>query len=150
MLPSNRDTFATNVAKFLSDNNLDGVDFDWEYPGAPDIPSAPSQPSDAPNYLKFLTTMKSKHSGSGRTLSIAAPASFWYLKQFPIKQMAKELYYIVFMTYDLHGQWDAGNQHAIDGVSCFTTRSESRASQLSLTCDNHSALPVTAFAATLT
>lgn len=28
-----RQTFATNVAKFAVDNNLDGLDFDWEYPG---------------------------------------------------------------------------------------------------------------------
>ena len=33
MNPTNRNTFATNIARFLSDNNLDGVDFDWEYPG---------------------------------------------------------------------------------------------------------------------
>ena len=28
-----RQTFANNVVKFVVDNNLDGVDFDWEYPG---------------------------------------------------------------------------------------------------------------------
>lgn len=39
----------------------------------------------------------------GKTLSIAAPASYWYLKAFPIDNMAKQLDYIVFMTYDLHG-----------------------------------------------
>lgn len=33
MSPANRDKFATNVAKFVADNGLDGVDFDWEYPG---------------------------------------------------------------------------------------------------------------------
>lgn len=49
------------------------------------------------------------------TLSIAAPASFWYLKAFPIKQMARYLDYIVYMTYDLHGQWDAGNQWTSEG-----------------------------------
>ncbi|KAF2688553.1 glycoside hydrolase family 18 protein [Lentithecium fluviatile CBS 122367] len=31
--------------------------------------------------------------------------------------MADLLDYIVYMTYDLHGQWDAGNQHAIEGCS---------------------------------
>lgn len=39
-----------------------------------------------------------------KTLSIAAPASYWYLKQFPIKKMALALDYIVYMTYDLHGR----------------------------------------------
>lgn len=29
----NRDMLATNIAKFISDNGLDGVDIDWEYPG---------------------------------------------------------------------------------------------------------------------
>ena len=115
MNPSNRNTFATNIAKFLEDNKLDGVDFDWEYPGAIDIPGTPpGQPSDGPNYLKFLTVMKQKLP-SGKSMSIAAPASYWYLKAFPIKEMAKLLDYIVYMTYDLHGQWDAGNQHAIEG-----------------------------------
>ena len=28
-----RTTFVNNVVTFLKNNNLDGVDFDWEYPG---------------------------------------------------------------------------------------------------------------------
>lgn len=28
-----RKTFADNVVKFISDEGLDGIDFDWEYPG---------------------------------------------------------------------------------------------------------------------
>jgi spore germination protein YaaH len=72
---------------------------------------------------------------AGKTLSIAAPASYWsvesasetsrseelmslgrrYLKGFPIAQMAPLLDYIVYMTYDLHGQWDYGNPFSIEG-----------------------------------
>lgn len=40
----------------------------------------------------------------GKSLSIAAPASYWYLKAFPIDKMADVLDYIVYMTYDLHGK----------------------------------------------
>ena len=34
----NRVSFAKNIASFVSNSSIDGVDFDWEYPGAPDIP----------------------------------------------------------------------------------------------------------------
>lgn len=30
---ANRLTFAQSIVKLLTNNNLDGVDFDWEYPG---------------------------------------------------------------------------------------------------------------------
>ena len=52
---------------------------------------------------------------TGKTLSFAAPASYWYLQQFPVKDMAKQIDYIVYMTYDLHGQWDYRNKWAQDG-----------------------------------
>jgi GH18 family chitinase len=38
---------------------------------------------------------------SGKSLSIAAPASYWYLKNFPIAAISKVVDYIIFMTYDL-------------------------------------------------
>ncbi|CAI6341432.1 unnamed protein product [Periconia digitata] len=49
------------------------------------------------------------------TIGIAAPASFWYLKGFPIEEMSSVVDYIVYMTYDLHGQWDYDNAWASDG-----------------------------------
>jgi chitinase len=52
---------------------------------------------------------------TGKSLSSAAPASYWNLKQFPVKDMAKYVDYIVHMTYVLHGQWDYHNEWAQDG-----------------------------------
>jgi GH18 family chitinase len=52
--------------------------------------------------------------GQDKSVSIAAPASFWYLKAFPIDRIAAVIDYIVYMTYDLHGQWDWGNVNAYD------------------------------------
>jgi GH18 family chitinase len=40
---------------------------------------------------------------AGITISIAASASFWYLKGFPIGAMAYVVDYVIYMTYDLHG-----------------------------------------------
>jgi hypothetical protein len=42
------------------------------------------------------------------SIGIAAPASSWYLKGLPISDIALVVDYIVYMTYDLHGQWDYG------------------------------------------
>ncbi|KAL5358871.1 hypothetical protein BJX96DRAFT_173834 [Aspergillus floccosus] len=115
MTAANRNTFADGIVKFINDNGLDGIDIDWEYPGAPDLPDIPKGfPTDGPNYLSFLKVLRNKLP-SGKTLSIAAPASYWYLQSFPIGQMAEVLDYIVYMTYDLHGQWDYANKWASEG-----------------------------------
>lgn len=112
----NRATFAKNVASFVSSAGIDGVDFDWEYPGAPDIPGnfhethrgcghmltvsfsllgiPPGDPEDGPNYLAFLKELRNVLP-SGKSISIAAPASYWYLKAFPIAEISKVVSYIV-------------------------------------------------------
>ncbi|KAH8165445.1 hypothetical protein CIB48_g2775 [Xylaria polymorpha] len=107
-----RQLFANNIIAFIKDNDLDGVDFDWEYPGAPDIPGIPAgSPNDGKNYLAFLKIVRDALP-SDKTVSIAAPASYWYLKGFPIDEIADVVDYIVYLTYDLHGQWDYGNDWA--------------------------------------
>ncbi|KAL9573156.1 hypothetical protein ACKAV7_002841 [Fusarium commune] len=116
MNPANVDKFVANIASYLK-KGWDGVDIDWEYPGAPDIPGIPpGLKTDGPNYLTFLQKLR-KAVGASKGISIAAPASYWYLKAFPIADMAKEVDYIVYMTYDLHGQWDYKNIWAQDGCS---------------------------------
>jgi chitinase len=112
---ANRQTFVTSVVNFVAANGLDGVDFDWEYPGAPDIPGTPpGSPTDGPNYLAFLQLLR-QQLPAGKTISIAAPASYWYLKGFPIASMSSVVDYIVYMTYDLHGQWDYLNSFSDPG-----------------------------------
>jgi GH18 family chitinase len=110
--PENRLAFANNVVDFVREYNLDGVDFDWEYPGADDIEgSDPGTAGDGNNYLEFMKMVK-RRLPVGKTVSFAAPASYWYLRHFPVAEIAKVADYIVFMTYDLHGQWDVGNRYA--------------------------------------
>ncbi|KAL2193085.1 hypothetical protein P885DRAFT_46060 [Corynascus similis CBS 632.67] len=115
--PGNRDIFKRNIISFINEHNLDGIDLDWEYPGAPDIPDIPyDDPVNGLNYYRLLASIKAEV-GSSKSVSFAAPASFWYLRAYPVKQMAEALDYIVFMTYDLHGQWDAGNKWTSPGCS---------------------------------
>jgi chitinase len=96
----NRERLASSLADFVIRNNLDGIDFDWEYPGVPDMNwLPPSSPDEGSNYLEFLKLVRSKL--PRKSISIAAPASFWYLKAFPIEKISKVVDYIVYMTYDL-------------------------------------------------
>ncbi|OAA53155.1 chitinase 18-8 [Cordyceps fumosorosea ARSEF 2679] len=105
--PANRGTFVNNLIGFLDK--------------APDIPDIePGSPDEGDNYLGFLSLLRSRLPSS-KTLSIALPASFWYLKQYPVKDIARYVDYFVYMTYDLHGQWDVGNKWAVpgcDGGNC--------------------------------
>ncbi|KAL6887059.1 glycoside hydrolase family 18 protein [Trichoderma evansii] len=74
----------------------------------PDIPGIPpASTSDGTNYLAFLAILRNLL--PSKEITIAAPASYWYLQGFPIEKMAPLLDYIIYMTYDLHGQWDSQN-----------------------------------------
>jgi chitinase len=113
--PATRDTFIANVVAFVKQYNLDGLDFDWEYPGATDLPGIPAgSPDEGSNYVMFLNYLK-QALPTGKSLSIAAPASYWYLKGFPIEVIGFVVDYIIYMTYDLHGQWDYGNRWSNSG-----------------------------------
>ncbi|KAH7116609.1 putative glycosyl hydrolase, family 18 [Dactylonectria estremocensis] len=113
--PANRATFTSNIIAFVKKHNLDGVDLDWEYPGAPDIPDIPSGDASAgKDYYQTLSGLKTAL-GTSKSVSFAAPASYWYLKAFPMKEMGSKIDYIIYMTYDLHGQWDYDNKWTSPG-----------------------------------
>ncbi|KAK4194711.1 hypothetical protein QBC40DRAFT_290276 [Triangularia verruculosa] len=141
---SQRQLFASNVASFVKAHRLDGVDFDWEYPGAPDIPGIPAgHPDDGTNYLAFLQLVRDKL-GSSYEIGIAAPASYWYLKGFPIADISDVVDYIVYMTYDLHGQWDYDNQWATPGCpagNCLRSHVNKTETELSLAMITHAGVP---------
>ncbi|KAL2817188.1 glycoside hydrolase superfamily [Aspergillus granulosus] len=115
---ANRQTFVDSVIGFLKEYDLDGVDFDWEYPGAPDIPDIPpSTEEDANNFFLFLNLLSTSMSNNapGKTIAVTALSSYWYLKTMPIIPISVVMDYIVYMTYDLHGQWDYDNAWADSG-----------------------------------
>lgn len=77
---ANRLAFAQNVVAFVDRYNLDGVNFNWEYPGAPDVSKIPADgETNGPNYLAFLVTLRSLLP-SDKSISMAIPASYWYLR----------------------------------------------------------------------
>ncbi|KAK3988009.1 killer toxin subunits alpha/beta-like protein [Cladorrhinum sp. PSN332] len=115
VLSENRQRMAQNIANFIVSNNLDGVDIDWEYPAASDLPDIPSaDPVEGENYLQFLTALRGLLPKE-KTVSFAAPGSFWYLQGFPMAKIMKVVDYVIYMTYDLHGQWDYGKKWGASG-----------------------------------
>lgn len=101
----NQRAFFRSLISFMSTYDFDGVDIDWEYPGATD---RSGRPEDFANYPKFIANLKQALSGTGGRdgLSVTLPASYWYLQNFDVESLSKNIDYFNFMTYDLHGLWD--------------------------------------------
>jgi chitinase len=96
---ANCQTFANNVLQFLNTYGYDGVDIDWEYPGAPD---RGGKPDDTKNYVLMLETLRKTFRNSGRKLGITftAPSSFWYLRWFDLTSMIKHVDWINVVSHD--------------------------------------------------
>lgn len=85
---------------------FDGIDIDYEYPTAEDRGGSPE---DTDNYLKLVREMRSALDKK-YSITIAAPASYWYLRHFKVGEMSEYLNFINVMTYDIHGTWDSNIQ----------------------------------------
>ncbi|KAL9948803.1 hypothetical protein ACHAQF_005536 [Verticillium nonalfalfae] len=103
----NRSTFIENLMAFLRQYAFDGVDFDWEYPGADDRGGVPN---DGINFTQFLKELEAANKKQPKRyiVSYTAPTSFWYLRHFDLKSI-EYVDFINVMSYDLHGVWDRDN-----------------------------------------
>lgn len=105
---SNRQLFANELVAFLTYYGFDGVDLDWEYPGASD---RGGKEEDTKNYVELVKTLRATFDKTGRSLGITftAPSSYWYLRWFDLPGMMKYCDWVNLMSYDLHGIWDSTN-----------------------------------------
>lgn len=100
---SNRQKFISGLVKFMTTYGFDGVDLDWEYPGADD---RGGNTNDAANYVALVKEMRSAF-GTKYGISMTLPTSFWYLQHFDLPGIQDSIDWFNLMTYDLHGTWDA-------------------------------------------
>lgn len=100
---STRATFISSLKDFMDKYGFQGVDIDWEYPGAPD---RSGNPDDTKNFVSLLEEMRSAY-GTSYGISATLPSSYWYLRWFDPKAMEAYVDFFGLMTYDLHGPWDA-------------------------------------------
>ncbi|KAI4172482.1 MAG: hypothetical protein LQ343_003572 [Gyalolechia ehrenbergii] len=102
----NRSKFVQGLMKFMSTYGFDGVDLDWEYPGADDRGGVQA---DTANYVLLAQELKAAF-GSRYGLSMTLPTSFWYLQHFDLPGIQQHIDWFNLMAYDLHGTWDAASK----------------------------------------
>jgi chitinase len=117
---TNRAAFINGVIKFMDTYGFDGVDLDWEYPGADDRGGS-SQ--DTANYVTLAKEMRAAF-GSKYGLSMTLPTSYWYLQHFDLKGIVDSLDWFNLMSYDLHGTWDAQSAFLGPYIACHTNMTE--------------------------
>ncbi|KAI0108999.1 carbohydrate-binding module family 18 [Nemania sp. FL0031] len=103
----NRKAFIGNLMGFMRKYAFDGVDFDWEYPGAPDRGGSPDDGKNFVTLLKELDDVN-KQQPEKYVVSFTAPTSYWYLRWFDLKAV-DYVDWVNVMSYDLHGTWDSTN-----------------------------------------
>ncbi|WYZ36481.1 hypothetical protein EsH8_XV_000034 [Colletotrichum jinshuiense] len=101
----NRRAFIRGLLNFMQTYGFDGVDLDWEYPGAEDRGGVAA---DYANYPIFLSELRAALGTRG--ISVAIPSSFWYLQNFDLPAMARSISWFNVMSYDIHGVWDSSNR----------------------------------------
>ncbi|KAI3616545.1 glycoside hydrolase family 18 protein [Moniliophthora roreri] len=107
----NRTTFVKTLTDFAVEYDLDGLDFDWEYPGNQGIGCNTIVPEDTQNFLSFIQELREDTIGSKLILSAAtATRPFIDASGASIADtsaFAKVLDFIAIMNYDIWGPWSA-------------------------------------------
>ena len=116
--PKLRSEFCDNAKKIILDYDFDGIDIDWEYPVGPDwgLPIK-TRPEDRENYVILLSDLRnmlfdlSKNTGKKYVLSVAVPASPWFLQKNDVVAVSKIVDHLKVMSYDYYGSWSSTTGH---------------------------------------
>ncbi|KAJ7484425.1 glycoside hydrolase family 18 protein [Mycena latifolia] len=106
----NRTAFVAAVLGLVSKYSLDGIDFDWEYPGrSTGLPCNTFSPDDSANFLLFLQELRGTSVGKNLVLTAAVGLTpFFGSDNEPladVSDFADVLDRIALMVYDVWGSW---------------------------------------------
>lgn len=113
-----RNDFVKNVVEIIDKYDLDGIDIDWEYPVGPDwgLPIK-TRPEDRENYVNLLSELRkalddlSKRRNKIYKLSVAVPASPWFLQKNDVIKVSEIVDNLKVMCYDYYGGWSSTTGH---------------------------------------
>lgn len=113
-----RSNFVKNVVEIIDKYDLDGIDIDWEYPVGPDwgLPIK-TRPEDRENYINLLADLRSALNELGKKhnkvykLSVAVPASSWFLQKNDVVRVSEIVDNLKVMCYDYYGGWSSTTGH---------------------------------------
>ncbi|KZV65853.1 glycoside hydrolase family 18 protein [Peniophora sp. CONT] len=128
----NRTAFVDTVNAFAEEYDLDGLDFDWEYPGNQGIGCNTISPNDTSNFLSFLQELRATKQGSKLFLTAASSLLPWVDENGDastnVTAFGDVLDYIAVMNYDIYGSWcDTAGPNAPLYSSCSTDNNQGSA-----------------------
>jgi len=92
-----RANFAGNMKNFCLQNNYDGVDIDWEYPGN----------ADRAIFVKMMEVLRDSLSSVSPRLSLSMTTPGYLASGYDFQTLAGLVDWVGVMTYDYYGSWTA-------------------------------------------
>ncbi len=99
--PQAEETFFNNLEKMITDNHYDGVDIDWE-------PSALTD-ADQATYTDFMKALRARF--PHWIITTALGGGDYWAKHISWSEVARQVDWINWMTYDYAGSWTGHSAH---------------------------------------
>ncbi|KAI5832872.1 glycoside hydrolase family 18 protein [Schizophyllum commune Tattone D] len=111
--PENRTAFAGAILDMINQYQLDGIDFDWEYPNKQGVGCNAILDQDSANFLSFLQELRANENTPANLTLTAAVGVAPFVGEDgepmqDVSEFAKVLDHIAIMNYDLWGSWSDG------------------------------------------
>ncbi|KAF9482668.1 glycoside hydrolase family 18 protein [Pholiota conissans] len=106
---SSRTVFVNAIVGLVQKYGLDGIDFDWEYPGKKGNDANAVSPGDSANFLSMLQQLRQTDVGQKLVISAAVATTPFVgadgQPMLDVSAFANVIDYIEIMAYDVWGAW---------------------------------------------